>query len=233
MDVIKLAPQLYFLQFQVGHCYLSVDADGLTLIDTGVPGSAAHVADAIRGLGHEPAEVRRLLFTHFHIDHTGGAAEILTWGDVAVYAHHADAPMVRGQAPAAQPQLLEWERPLYKQVMGDDPQVLRPFVRVDIELDDGDELSNGMRVVAAPGHTPGSAAYYLPDSRVLIAGDTIAARGDGKPILGVFNANPPQAAESFRKLASLDVEIACFGHGQPLTGNAGSALRAAAEGLHE
>lgn len=228
---MELAPQLYFLPFQVGHCYLSIEADGLTLIDTGGPGSAPQVADAIRGLGHEPAEVRRLLFTHFHIDHTGAAAEILTWGDVAVCAHRADAPMVRGQAAAAQPQLLEWERPLYKQVMGDNPQVLRPFVRVDVELDDGDDLGNGMRVVAAPGHTPGSVAYYLSDSRVLIAGDAIAARNDGKPILGVFNVNPSQAIESFRSLASLDVQIACFGHGRPITENAGSALRAVAAGF--
>lgn len=231
MDVVELTPQLFFLRFQVGHCYLSIDMDGLTLMDTGVPGSAAQLAEAIRGLGYEPAQVRRLLLTHFHIDHTGAAAEILAWGDVTVFAHHADAPMVRGQAAAPQPQLAQWERPLYEQVMGDDPEVLRPFVRVDAELDDGDELSNGMRVVAAPGHTPGSAAYYVPDSRVLIAGDAIAARGDGKPILGVFNANPSQAIESFRKLASLDVEIACFGHGCPLTENASGALRVAAEAL--
>jgi len=33
MDVAELAPGLFFLRFPVGHSYLSVDRDGLTLID--------------------------------------------------------------------------------------------------------------------------------------------------------------------------------------------------------
>ncbi|WP_020578813.1 hypothetical protein [Actinopolymorpha alba] len=39
MDVIQLRPRLSFLRFPVGHAYLWADPDGLTLIDTGMPGS--------------------------------------------------------------------------------------------------------------------------------------------------------------------------------------------------
>jgi hypothetical protein len=33
----------------------------------------------------------------------------------------------------------------------------------------------------------------------------------------VFNVDPPQAAASFKRLAILDADIACFGHGEPIT----------------
>jgi hypothetical protein len=48
--------------------------------------------------------------------------------------------------------------------------------------------------------------------------------------VGVFNADPPQAAASFQRLADRDAEIACFGHGEPLTERATAQLRAAATG---
>jgi Metallo-beta-lactamase superfamily len=46
--------------------------------------------------GHEPADLRRLVLTHFHIDHVGTAAEVAAWGGVTVCAHRADAPVIRG-----------------------------------------------------------------------------------------------------------------------------------------
>jgi glyoxylase-like metal-dependent hydrolase (beta-lactamase superfamily II) len=89
----------------------------------------------------------------------------------------------------------------------------------------------GAVTIAVPGHTPGSIACYLPRSRVLIAGDTIARRPDGQPMLGVFNVDPAQAAASFARLAALDTEIVCAGHADPITGDAATFLRTAAEQL--
>jgi glyoxylase-like metal-dependent hydrolase (beta-lactamase superfamily II) len=76
------------------------------------PGSAPMIAEAIRGLGHHPADVRRLVLTHGHVDHVGAAAEIASWGEVAVLAHHADAPVIRGEAVAPPPNLADWVKRL-------------------------------------------------------------------------------------------------------------------------
>jgi hypothetical protein len=51
---------------------------------------------------------------------------------------------------------------------------------------------------------------------------------DGKAVPGVFNTDRERLLESFRRLAALDVEIACFGHTDPFTRDAGKKLRAAA-----
>ena len=241
MELIQLTPQLHFIQFPVGHAYLWRDADGLTLIDAGLPGSAPHIAAAIRQAGYQPTDLRRLALTHFHPDHIGAAADVIGWGDVEVLAHHADAPFIRAQAAGPPPDLADWERPLYDQVP---TQVTTEAAsesapgppappRIDRELSDGDELGfgDGAKAVAVPGHTPGSVAIYLPRHQVLFTGDAAARRPDGTVICGVFNVNRAQAAASFGRLAGLTVQVACFGHGDPLTHDAPVALRGRPERL--
>jgi glyoxylase-like metal-dependent hydrolase (beta-lactamase superfamily II) len=233
MDVIELIPGLHFLRFPVGHAYLCRDPDGLTLIDTSVPGSGPQIATAIRALGHNLADLRRLMLTHFHADHSGATAEIAAWGTAEVCAHHADAPFLRGEAPGPPPDLAVWERPIFDQVSRRLPTTPPTPVRIDRELGDGDELAfgGGAVAVALPGHTPGSTGFYLPGPRVLFTGET-AARGPGRQVMpGVFNTDRAQAAASFRRLADLNTDIACFGHGEPVTRNAAAQLQAAARQL--
>lgn len=228
METVKLLPRLYFLRFPVGHAYLWLDDDGLTLVDCGVAGSGTQIAAAIRRLGRDPADVRQLVLTHFHHDHVGAANEVAAWGDVVICAHRDDAAVIRGEATGAPPVLLDWERPILEQVTGG--TIITPApVRVDRELDDGDALDLGGRAqaVAVPGHTPGSVAVHLPDHGVLFTGDTVARAQDGRVILGVFNVDRDAAIASLRRQADLDPALACFGHGEPVTADAGLALRAA------
>ena len=249
MDVVELIPNLYQLRFPVGHAYLWCAADELTLIDTSLPGSATLIADAIRTLGRHPSDVRRVVLTHFHPDHSGSAAEIATWAadnstgtgtgtgiaGVQICAHHADVPFLRGERQGPPPDLADWERPLFDQVHRDAPSDLpaMPPVPVNIELTGNDVLdfAGGARIVEVAGHTPGSIAIHLPQHGVVIAGDAAAARPDGEVIPGVFNADRAQAARSFQVLATLDAEIACFGHGDPLISGAAQALRTVANRL--
>lgn len=149
-------------------------------------------------------------------------------------AHNAAAPFIRAGGVGPGPDLADWERPIYDRVtsrLAARPAAPLTPPRIDRELSDGDELGfgDGAIAVAAPGHTPGSVAFYLPRHRILFTGDAVARGLDGQVICGVFNVDRAQAAASLRRLAALDVEVACFGHGEPVTRDATAGLRASAQ----
>ena len=56
-----------------------------------------------------------------------------------------------------------------------------------------------------------------------------AARGPNGRIISVSNVDRAEAAASLRRLAGLSVEIACFGHGEPLTRDAAAVPGTAAQ----
>jgi glyoxylase-like metal-dependent hydrolase (beta-lactamase superfamily II) len=200
------------------------------LVDAGAAGSGPALRAALADLDLETMDVDRLVLTHFHDDHTGGAAEVAGWGDVDVPAHAHDAPIIRGEQAGPPPNFTEGERKLHAQVAYALPPA--PPCRVDREVVDGEilDIAGGALVVATPGHTDGSMALLLQRPRVLFTGDTMAEH-QGQIILGPFNLDRDRTAVSFRALAELDVDVACFGHGQPVVGSASAALAAASINL--
>ncbi|MDT0610523.1 MBL fold metallo-hydrolase [Streptomyces sp. DSM 40712] len=105
----------------------------------------------------------------------------------------------------------------------------RPAQVTEVSGGDVLDFGGGALVVHVPGHTDGSIALLLPSHGVLFTGDAVAASPvDGGVMLGVFNVDRDRAVDSFRRLADLDAEVACFGHGDPVIRRAAEALREAA-----
>jgi glyoxylase-like metal-dependent hydrolase (beta-lactamase superfamily II) len=118
--------------------------------------------DNLAALGRKPAEIEVLAITHLHVDHLG-------------WAYHpapgSDSPAFTGaEYLVSEP---EWAERDFATTQGTGREildVLQPRVRTVAE---GEEIFPGVRVVPAPGHTPGHTAYVISGGgrRVIAFGD--------------------------------------------------------------
>ena len=229
--LISVTPTVWLLRFPVVNVYLVRTSSGIAIVDTGPLGSEHEVFKALARLEAAWSDVRWIVLTHSHKDHAGSAAALVEMTGAVVLAGAKDAPVIAGIAPESEALITPEERPFYDRIAPTIPPA--PPVKVDHVLREGDRLGWGSPttlVVETPGHTSGSIALHLPDDRLLFTGDNVASMRT-TPILGPFNVAREKAIESFRKLAQLDIDIACFGHGDPITARAGSELRRAAQSL--
>lgn len=226
MDVVAITPSVWMLRFEVVNAYVVRIGSGFALIDTGPLGSEGHILGALRAITPEPV-LQQVVLTHSHKDHAGSAAALVAETGADVLASREDADVVEGTREEPMAVITAEEQPFYDAIAPLIPAA--PPVEVARRLSGGDDLGwdQPTCVVEVPGHTPGSIAIHLPDQRLLFTGDNIAAFGD-RAILGPFNVVRSEAIESFRQLANLDIDIACFGHGDPISQNTSARLRSAA-----
>lgn len=180
----------------------------LTLIDAGLWGTAAALRRYLSRLGRDISELTRIVLTHGHRDHCRGLQDILAHSPAQVFVHVAETHLDPEGYPVLSTRL-RWRRSL-----GTGKQTaVRP-------LEDGDEIPvfGGLRVIHTPGHTPGSICLLLPEPGIIFTGDTVFSRG-GDLTRPVVPPGPGRSTweASVQRIAALDFEIACFGHGAPLT----------------
>ncbi len=104
----------------------------------------------------------------------------------------------------------------------------------DFTIPDDELIAVGdlrLRTIHTPGHTPGNIALLMPARRLLIAGDSAGRFRRVAQPLGMYTEDPAAARTSIRKLAELDFDAACFGHGRPLRSGANAEFRRLADRL--
>src|ERR687889_662793 len=101
--VVPLAPGVWRIPLfrDLVNGFILRDDDGqVTLLDMGLKWHGPTVMAALAAIGSGPGDVTRLLLTHAHPDHAGGAAHVARETGLPVDVHEADAEFVRaGQAP--------------------------------------------------------------------------------------------------------------------------------------
>ncbi len=199
------------------------DPDGqVTLIDMGLPSSGAKVMAGLRSVGSGPGDVTRLLLTHCHPDHAGGAGHVSRETGRPVDVHADDAEFVRaGTQPDADP------TSRLGRLMQRLPSPKQERLTVGEELSDGQVLpvAGGLRVVHTPGHSPGHASYLHEESGVLITGDAIFNVLGRRWPLKVLCSNFTMTKKTAHRLGELDYTTAAFTHGPEIRDQGREAIR--------
>jgi glyoxylase-like metal-dependent hydrolase (beta-lactamase superfamily II) len=214
------------------HCYLLRSADGSwTLVDTSL-GAADPEALWAPVLAELDGPLERIVVTHLHPDHVGGAADVAwltgatvlqgrldheqtvaAWGDPDSPARVADHLVRHGLARAEAEQLRDESALLSQRVhFAHEVETIEPGDRVD-----------GWDVLHLPGHADGHLAL-LRDG-VLVAGDAIL--GGITPTVGRYAGSVPDPLRAYlhslERLAELAPRVAFAGHGAPVADPAGRA----------
>lgn len=128
---------MYFIPTKAGHI----------VIDGGMPGQGAYVAEAIEKLGYDPADVKILLNSHAHLDHSGGLAELKERTGAKLFAHEGDRSALEGGFYLGSEEKTDMNA---------------PPVKVDRIISDGEKVTLGHVTLTAhltPGHSRGCTSW--------------------------------------------------------------------------
>ncbi len=161
--------------------YLLADGGVGVWVDVG----AAQIALVKSAL--EQAQVtflKAILLTHTHGDHTCGVSTLQNALDQpTVYVHPLEQPRLKLKGPVQ-------------------------------ALQDGRTLTVGdktLRALHTPGHSPGHLGFYLPETRMLLAGDVLV--GFGSSWVGLPGGNVADYLKTLERLEQLDLALIGPGHG--------------------
>ncbi|MEX2238985.1 MAG: MBL fold metallo-hydrolase [Dehalococcoidia bacterium] len=237
----QLADGVYSIGRDRIEVYAIEEGGRLTLVDSGLKSDWDHINAEVAALGKTLHDIEAVLLTHAHADHMGCAERLRSEAGAHVQVHSDDLDLATGKAkPPRDPKgksMLSYGLPLFitlfqfvrKGAASAPPPLVDPATFNDGEVLD---LPGRPKVVHVPGHTHGSAAFHLPERRVLFTGDALVSynfytRKAGAQISpSPFNADSQQALSSLKNLEGLDASIVLPGHGAPMP-DLGEAIAAA------
>ena len=150
--------------------YLVREGDAAVIVDSGLPGAEKRIIHALDKRQVKPNMVKAILLTHGHIDHIGGAQRLRNWCGAPIAVHQLDAILAQSGGNGS----LQPTGPVGTLLARASAASIAPHIpgfMPDILLQGSDDLSHlgiRIRVLHAPGHTPGSAVYLLPGRQALI-----------------------------------------------------------------
>jgi glyoxylase-like metal-dependent hydrolase (beta-lactamase superfamily II) len=212
---MKIIDNVFVVPGVVANPYILVDADGLTVVDAGLPRSEKKILAYVASLGKSARDVKRIIITHSDLDHVGGLAALQKATGARTYASKIEAEFIAAGKPSRQtkPSGFSLRRILFT--------LMRPFFKatpfqVDEILVDGQVLPvlGGLNVIDTAGHTPGHVSLFAPAVGVLFCGDSLVSDEEGlHGSRSGLTWDDAQAKEAVVKQSALGARIVCSGHG--------------------
>jgi len=143
----RIIDNVYYVGTDGLSSFLIATPQGHILVDTVMPESTSQIKASIEKLGFRVADIKYILNTHAHIDHTGGLAELKQASGAQMIAGEADKPLLEGGYYPGAKEVKELDF---------------PPVKVDRTVREGDTVTLGNVTMTAretPGHSPGCTSW--------------------------------------------------------------------------
>lgn len=205
------------LQKKIGFSNVALIVNGANsiLVDTGVRGGMKKLRILFREAGIAAEDIRLIILTHTHYDHTGNLQKMVKLSGAKVLVHKNEFENLKTgftPIPDGQGKYSGFITRLGKKVY---PSYASPRAFTADLINSGEfdlkEYSIDGKVISTPGHTSGSQSVLLGDQ--LIAGDTFLNLNNGR-IFPPFVNEPRLLLETWKKLFQLKIKTVYPGHGK-------------------
>ncbi|MBN1614386.1 MAG: MBL fold metallo-hydrolase [Deltaproteobacteria bacterium] len=214
-----MAARIYPIQTGFTVNYLIGGDGGAVLIDGGVPNSLPVFRKGFAKAGIEPAQVRLIVVTHGHWDHTGSVKAVKDFTGAPVAMHGLEKDWLEKSLMFMPPGVTPFGRFLSRFFRLFLPLVNVPAAPVDVVLggEDFPLSDHGIpgRVLYTPGHTLGSVSVLLETGEAFV-GDLAMNRFPMtlRPGFPIFAEDMAKVRESWRLLLEQGVRLVYPSHGK-------------------
>ncbi len=195
--------RVYRIRGIMGSFHLLHDAENreAVLIDTGLIGEIPRLRRMLTEINLAWRDIKAILLTHGHLDHTGNLAQLVKLTEAPVLAHPSEQPHISGNFPyRGWSRLCGWMEGVGRRMFRYHP------IYIDQSLNPGTELPywGGLKVIHLPGHTEGHCGFYSQRFDLLFSGDLFASYWFSSHAPPAFlNSCPEKLEASFQKVREL------------------------------